>query len=91
MAVGRPVVATRVGAMAEVIADSQTGMLVTPGDPADLERGIAAVLSAPDHAKTMGETGARIVRERFAAAGIAQATEHIYLDILGEKHGGHRP
>ena len=39
MAVGTPVVATRVGGLAEVVQDGVTGRLVAPGDPAALAAG----------------------------------------------------
>lgn len=40
-AVGRPVVASRVGALAEIVAHEQTGLLVPPGDPSALAAAIA--------------------------------------------------
>ena len=45
MAVGTPVVATRVGGLAEVVQDGVTGRLVAPGDPAALAAGVLEVLA----------------------------------------------
>jgi glycosyltransferase involved in cell wall biosynthesis len=45
MAVGTPVVASRVGGLAEVVEDGVTGHLVEPGDPEALARAVVDVLS----------------------------------------------
>lgn len=54
MAVGTPVVATRVGGLAEVVEDGVTGRLVTPGDPAALASAVLDVLASRD---AMGAAG----------------------------------
>jgi glycosyltransferase involved in cell wall biosynthesis len=62
MAVGTPVVATRVGGLAEVVADGVTGRLVEPGDPAALAAAVQEVLAhrdgmsaaAREHARQFG-------------------------------------
>jgi glycosyltransferase involved in cell wall biosynthesis len=46
-AVGTPVIASRLGAMAELVAHGQTGWLFQPGDPADLAAAIRSHLAAP--------------------------------------------
>jgi glycosyltransferase involved in cell wall biosynthesis len=84
MALGRPVVATRVGGIPEIIINGKTGVLVAPDDPAGLAHGIAAVLSAPGQAKAMGEAGTSIVRKRFVSTTIAQAMEQIYSQVLNQ-------
>jgi glycosyltransferase involved in cell wall biosynthesis len=48
MAVGTPVVATRVGGLAEVVADGVTGRLVSPGDPDRLSAAVLEVLAHRD-------------------------------------------
>jgi glycosyltransferase involved in cell wall biosynthesis len=63
MAVGTPVVASRVGGLPEVVADGVTGRLVPPGDP---ERLAAAVLEVLAHRDQMG-AAARVAAQRFDA------------------------
>jgi glycosyltransferase involved in cell wall biosynthesis len=63
MASGRPVVATRVGVIPDLVDDGRTGVLVDPGDPRGLADGIARILSDPEGARAMG------VRAREWAAG----------------------
>lgn len=67
MAAGRPVVATSVGGVADVVVDEETGFLVPPGDPAKLAAAIHRVLADRTLAEAMGAAGAVWVRQRFFA------------------------
>jgi glycosyltransferase involved in cell wall biosynthesis len=71
MAVGTPVVATRVGGLAEVIEDGVTGLLVEPGDPDALARAVIAALA---HREAMG-AAARAAARRFGADAYADRVE----------------
>jgi glycogen(starch) synthase len=62
---GRPVIASRVGGLAETIDDGVTGLLVPPCDPASLASAIDSLLSDPARAATMGEAARRRAQERF--------------------------
>jgi len=73
MAAGTPVVATRVGGLAEVVADRVTGRLVTPGDPAELA---AAVLEVLADRERMG-AAARVHAQQFGADAYADRVEQI--------------
>jgi glycosyltransferase involved in cell wall biosynthesis len=73
MAVGTPVVATRVGGLAEVVDDGVTGRLVAPGDPAALA---AAVLEVLRHRERMG-AAAREQARRFDADRYAERVERL--------------
>ncbi len=71
MAVGVPVVATRVGGLAEVVNDGVTGRLVEPGDPNALA---AAVLDVLERQAAMGPA-ARTAARRFGADAYADRVE----------------
>ena len=71
MAVGTPVVATRVGGLAEVVDDGVTGVLVEPGDPDALA---AAVLDVLERREVMG-AAARQAARRFGADAYADRVE----------------
>jgi glycosyltransferase involved in cell wall biosynthesis len=73
MAAGRPVVASRLPALMEVIADGQTGYLVTPGDKMQLSRQTRILFDHPEIRQRMGETAQRQVAERFSPARLIES------------------
>jgi glycosyltransferase involved in cell wall biosynthesis len=79
MAAGTPVVATRVGGLAEVVADGVTGRLVTPGRPDELAAAVLEVLAAREQ---MG-AAARERAQRFGADAYADRVEAILLAAAG--------
>lgn len=79
MAAGTPVVATRVGGLAEVVSDGETGRLVAPGRPDELA---AAVLEVLGRRAQMGGA-AREHARRFGADAYADRVEAILLKAAG--------
>jgi colanic acid/amylovoran biosynthesis glycosyltransferase len=69
MALRRPVIATAVGGIAELVAAYETGWLVPPGSPEDIAKAMSACLDAPDsEIARMGENGRmRVIRNHDAA------------------------
>ncbi len=63
---GRPIVASDVEGLAEVVADGETGLLVAPGDAAALARAISELLADPDRRLRMGRQAQARVAERFS-------------------------
>jgi glycosyltransferase involved in cell wall biosynthesis len=82
MAAGTPVVATRVGGVAEVVADGETGLLVAPEDSAALAAGVSALLRDPARAHAMGAAGRRRLEADFAPERMAAETAEIYEHVL---------
>jgi len=85
MAMARPVVATRVGGIPEMVEDGLTGRLVPPRDPAALADALIELIRRPDEQKRMGEAGRARMLEKFSAEAMVSATEALYLKILSEK------
>jgi len=79
LAAGTPVVATRVGGLAEVVDDGVTGRLVTPGRPDELAQAVLEVLGARER---MG-AAARERAQRFGADAYADRVEPILLAAAG--------
>lgn len=71
-ACGLPVVASRVGGMAEAVRDGETGILVPQKDPAALAAAVVGLLEDPARRRRMGERGRRMVEEEFTWDGIAR-------------------
>lgn len=67
LGMGKPVVATKVAGVTELIEDEKTGRLVPAKDPAALAEVLGEVLRDPDRAAEMGRAGRRVVQERFTA------------------------
>jgi len=65
MSFALPVVATRVEAIPEIVADGETGLLVPPRAPAALARAISALLADPARARRMGNAGRARALARF--------------------------
>jgi glycosyltransferase involved in cell wall biosynthesis len=59
MAIGRPIVASRLEQIGEVLEDGRTGRLVRPGEPAELAAAIREVLAMPQSGRALGEAARR--------------------------------
>jgi glycosyltransferase involved in cell wall biosynthesis len=79
---GRPVVATRIGGIPEVIDDGVTGLLVRPRDPQALADAINRLLADPSAAAAMADRGRALVQAQFTARRMAQPTEELYGETL---------
>lgn len=87
MAAGRPVLASAVGGLADVVVDGETGWLVPPEDAAELGAALAAAVGDGAERVRRGTAGAARVAERFSAAGMVAAYRALYDEILAEARG----
>jgi glycosyltransferase involved in cell wall biosynthesis len=78
MAFAKPVVATRIGAIPEIVDDGVTGVLAIPGDPGDLAAKIRSLWQAPARAQAMGAAGEHKARTAYSAAAFARQLFAIY-------------
>ncbi len=78
MALSRPVVATNVGGIPEMIEHEVTGLLVEPHDPDGLADAIVRLLVDHPFADTIGRAGHDLVHERFCIEGMVRSVEEIY-------------
>lgn len=82
MLAGLPVAATRVSAVAEVVADGETGVLVAPGDAERLAAALDALLADPAYASELGEAGRRRARVEFSVARMVERTISVYESVV---------
>src|SRR5437867_8712577 len=87
MAVGLPVVATRVGGIPDIVADGTTGLLVPPRDDGALAEAILTLLRDRSRRAVYGEAGRRHVSGRFDVETMVRNIERLYDDVWREKHG----
>lgn len=66
MALERPVVASAVGGISEVVADGETGLLVPPDDPRSLAAAVLELLEDTGRAAAMGRAGLSRVIDHFS-------------------------
>ena len=85
MAMARPVVATRVGGIPEMVVNGVNGILVPPRDPAALADALIELIQRPDERKRMGQAGRARMLELFSAEAMVAATEAVYLKVLSQK------
>jgi glycosyltransferase involved in cell wall biosynthesis len=84
MAAGRPIVATRVGGLAEAVVHERTGLLVPPEDPAALATALARLLRDPALRARLGAEGPARIAEGFRADDLVEAYERLYGEVLAE-------
>lgn len=87
MAAGRPVVATRVGGLPDLIADGTTGFLVPPGDAGSLAAAILRILRDPDAAGRVGNAARAVAQARFPVERLLSDVEGLYARLLARKEG----
>ena len=79
----KPVVATRVGALAECVDDQETGLLVPPRDPQQLADAIVRILKDADLRKKMGTAGREKLQLECSPAVVAGQTVSAYMKAAG--------
>ncbi len=84
MASGRPVVATTVGCLPEIVQEGVTGYLAEPKDAPALAAAIAKVLHDPDKAKSMGGSALSRVKRHFAMPLFIEKTLDVYKSAIRE-------
>lgn len=65
LATGLPVIASRLSGIPELVRDGETGLLATPGDPADLAEAMRAMLADPQAASKRAQAGRRLIEREF--------------------------
>lgn len=83
MACGTPLVASRTGALPEVVGDA--AVQVTPGDPEELAAVLRRLLDSPEERAEFGRRGYDRVMERYAWPVVAQRTVEAYHEAIAAR------
>jgi glycosyltransferase involved in cell wall biosynthesis len=88
MAAGRPVVASRVATIPEVVVDGETGLLVPVGEPLALADALTMLAQQPELARRYGEAGRERLRRQFSIEKMVGDTELLYRELIDERDAG---
>ena len=80
-AAGKAVVATRVGAVEEIVQDGETGILVPAEDPPALARAIGSLLADPPGRARLAAAGRARVEKEFSLEKMVRLTQELYEDV----------
>jgi glycosyltransferase involved in cell wall biosynthesis len=80
-AMERPVVATAVGGVPEVVQDGINGFLVSPRDTTEMANCICKLLKDPALRDMFGKAGRKHVVEKYSSDGMLDKTEHFYKSL----------
>lgn len=86
MAHGKPVVAARIGALADTVVDGETGLLFKPGDVDDLARQLRRLWDDPALCRQLGNAGRHRVRTAFDAGSHLACLQEAYDAALRRLH-----
>jgi glycosyltransferase involved in cell wall biosynthesis len=84
---GLPVIASRVGALADLVEDGKTGLLVNPGDAADLAAKIAWAEAHPNQMQAMGRAARADYEAKYTAPINYKMLVDIYEDAIAAVRG----
>jgi len=82
MMFAKPVVATDIGGMREIVDDGVSGLLVPPDDADALTHALRALIGSPERRASLGDGGRRAYAERFTLDKMAEGAEEFYRAIL---------
>ncbi len=89
-ACGVPIIATRVGGIAEIVQDGVNGFLIEPGDSGQLTQAIDRLLDQPETASAFGQAGRKLALEHFSVARMVERNYRVYESLLQGKEGALR-
>jgi glycosyltransferase involved in cell wall biosynthesis len=82
MAMGKPIIATDIEGIKEVLENVKTGLLVPPKDPKALTDAIVDLLIHRDKAYQMGNKARTVVNEQFSVDTMVEKVEEVYQELL---------
>jgi glycosyltransferase involved in cell wall biosynthesis len=85
MAASRPVIASRIYGIPEIVLDGKTGLLAEPGDVESLLGAMSTLCRNRDLGVGMGREGRRRVQEEFSLERMVRETQDLYEFVLGRR------
>ena len=85
MAMAKPMVATRVGGIPEIIEDGVNGLLIPPEDPQALAGAVLRLLDDQAYADRLGKKAQELIGEKYTAGQMAEQVYQVYLKMFEKK------
>ncbi len=85
LSLGRPIVATAVGGVPELLQGGQVGRLVPPRNPAAMAAALCAVLDEAEATAGMCRRGQLLVEQHYSARGMAERVEALDREVLDQR------
>jgi glycosyltransferase involved in cell wall biosynthesis len=85
MAMGKPVVASKIPPLTEIVIDGETGLLVERGNPEAFAGAITPLLKDPIERERLGTRGRERVKQFFTAERMCQETISLYDDVMQQR------
>jgi len=84
-ALGKPIVATDVDGVKEIIEDEKTGILIPPRNPERLAETIIRLLREKDYALKLGERAKKTIPPKYTLKKMVEETQNLYLELHQKK------
>ncbi len=81
MAMSRPIIATKVGGIPEIIDHNKNGILIEPKTPLAITNALKELISDPEKRVKLGQNGHKKLLEKFDAIKVAEEYEKVYESI----------
>lgn len=82
---GVPVVASNIGGITDIVQHERTGLLVPPGDESALANALTSLLENPELSRSLGQGGARLLRETFSWDRIVDRWDAVYRRAIASR------
>ncbi len=85
MAAAKPIIATNIGGVDELLVDNESGIIVEPQDPGALTKAIEKLMLLPDQGQQMGLRAQKVVIDKFSIELAARETVELFLNLTKKK------
>jgi glycosyltransferase involved in cell wall biosynthesis len=82
MTAGLPIVATRIGGLAEVIRDGSTGILIEKRQPKQLADAVVSLMNDPGKRKALGQAAAHFINQEYSLEAATRRVERVYEELI---------
>ncbi len=86
MSLGTPILASRVGGLAEILEHDRSALLFPPGDPGAIREAIHQLVTDPTHAGRLGQAAGALQRENFTLSRLSADYWRVYEEVLAKSN-----